>query len=127
MNVIDSSGWLEYFISGENASFFAPPIQDVANVVVPTISIFEVFKRTLMEKGRTDALEAVAIMYDGNVIDLDREIALIAADLSIELKLPMADSIILATARAHNATLWTQDEHFKGIEGVKYVEKKPNK
>ena len=94
---------------------------------MPTISIFDVFKRTLIEKGRTDALEAVAIMYDGKVVDLDREIALIAADLSLELKLPMADSIILATARAQNATLWTQDEHFKEIEGVKYIEKKANR
>jgi predicted nucleic acid-binding protein len=124
MNVIDSSGWLEYFIGGENASFFAPAIQDVAHVVVPTISIFEVFKRILIEKGRTDALEAIAIMYDGKVVDLDREIALLAADASFELKLPMADSIILATSRAHDATLWTQDEHFKEIEGVKYIEKK---
>jgi len=124
MNVIDSSGWLEYFTGGENASFFAPAIQDVENVVVPTVSIYEVFKRILIEKDRTDALEAVAIMYDGKVIDLDREIALIAADLSYELKLPMADSIILATARANKATLWTQDEHFKDLEGVKYVEKK---
>ena len=124
MNVIDSSGWLEYFTGGENASFFAPAIQDVENVVVPTVSIYEVFKRILIEKDRTDALEAVAIMYDGRVVDLDREIALIAADLSYELKLPMADSIILATARANNATLWTQDEHFKDLEGVKYVEKK---
>ena len=127
MNVIDSSGWLEYFISGENASFFAHPIQDITNVVVPTVSIFEVFKRTLIEKGRTDALEAVAIMYDGKVVDLDREIALVAADLSFELKLPMADSIILATARVHGAILWTQDEHFKDVEGVKYIEKKPKK
>lgn len=127
MNVIDSSGWLEYFINGENASFFAPVIQDVANVVVPTISVYEVFKRTLIEKGRTDALEAAAIMYDGEVVDLDREIALVAADLSIELKLPMADSIILATAQTRDATLWTQDEHFKDIEGVKYVAKKPQK
>lgn len=127
MNVIDSSGWLEYFISGENASFFSPVIQDVENVVVPTVSIFEVFKRTLIERGRTDALEAVAIMYDGKVVDLDREIALMAADLSLELKLPMADSIILATARAHDAILWTQDEHFKDIEGVKYKEKKAKK
>ena len=124
MNVIDLSGWLEYFGGGENAGFFAPAIQDLESVVVPTVSIFEVFKRTLIEKGRTDALEAVAIMYDGKVVDLDREIALIAADLSYELKLPMADSIILATARAHDATLWTQDEHFKDLEGVKYVEKK---
>jgi predicted nucleic acid-binding protein len=126
MNVIDSSGWLEYFISAENASFFAPAIQDVANVVVPTISIFEVFKRILVEKSRTDALEAVAIMYDARVVDLDREIALMAADFSFELKLPMADSIILATARAHEATLWTQDEHFKDLDGVKYIEKKPS-
>ena len=127
MNVIDLSGWLEYFINGENAPFFVPAIHDVANVVVPTISIFEVFKRILIERGRTDALEAVAIMYDGEIVDLDREIALIAADLSFELKLPMADSIILATARIHSATLWTQDEHFKDIEGVKYIEKKHRK
>jgi len=123
MNVIDSSGWLEYFIGGKNANFFAPVIEDTANVIVPTISIFEVFKRTLVEKNRDDALEAVAMMYDGKIIDLDREIALIAAELSFELKLPMADSIILATARANDAILWTQDEHFKGLAGVKYVKK----
>lgn len=123
MNVIDSSGWLEYFIGGKNANFFAPAIEDTANVIVPTISIFEVFKRTLVDKNREDALEAVAMMYDGKVIDLDREIALIAAELSFELKLPMADSIILATARAKDAILWTQDEHFKGLAGIKYIRK----
>ena len=123
MNVIDSSGWLEYFIGGKNANFFAPVIEDTANVIVPTISIFEVFKRTLIEKTRDDALEAVAMMYDGKIVDLDREIALIAAELSFELKLPMADSIILATARAKDAILWTQDVHFKGLAGVKYIKK----
>jgi predicted nucleic acid-binding protein len=123
MNVIDSSGWLEYFTGGKNANFFAPVIEATENVIVPTISIFEVFKRTLVEKNRDDALEAVAMMYDGKIIDLDREIALIAAELSFELKLPMADSIILATARANDAILWTQDEHFKGLAGVKYVKK----
>ena len=123
MNVIDSSGWLEYFVDGKNANFFAPVIEDTANVIVPTISIFEVFKRTLVDKNRDDALEAVAMMYDGKIIDLDREIALIAAELSFELKLPMADSIILATARANDAILWTQDEHFKGLAGVKYIKK----
>jgi predicted nucleic acid-binding protein len=123
MNVIDSSGWLEYFISGKNANFFAPVIEDTANVIVPTISIFEVFKRTLIDKNRDDALEAVAMMYDGKIVDLDREIALIAAELSFELKLPMADSIILATARANDAILWTQDVHFKGLAGVKYIKK----
>jgi predicted nucleic acid-binding protein len=124
MNVVDSSGWLEYFIDGINANFFAPVVEDVANVVVPTISIYEVFKHTLMGKNRDDALETIAMMYDGVVVDLDREIALLAAEFSCGLKLPMADSIILATARAHDATLWTQDEHFKGIEGVEYIEKK---
>lgn len=124
MNVIDSSGWLEYFINGSNAGFFARVIENTDEVLVPTISLFEVFKRVLIEKNRNDALEAVAIMKDGQVVDLDDSLALVAAELSYELKLPMADSIILATARANNATLWTQDAHFKGMEGVKYIEKK---
>lgn len=124
MNVIDSSGWLEYFINGSNANFFARIIEDTDEVLVPTISLFEVFKRVLIEKNRNDALEAVAIMKDGRIIDLDESLALVAAELSHELKLPLADSIILATARAHNATLWTQDAHFKGMDGVKYIEKK---
>ncbi|WKZ52357.1 MAG: type II toxin-antitoxin system VapC family toxin [Anaerolineales bacterium] len=124
MNVIDSSGWLEYFINGSNADFFAPAIQNVEEVLVPTISLFEVFKRVLIEKNRDDALEAVAQMKDGRVVDLDDSLALVAAELSYELKLPLADSIILATARANNATLWTQDAHFKGVEGVRYIEKK---
>jgi toxin FitB len=124
MNVIDSSGWLEYFINGSNADFFARVIENTDEVLVPTISLFEVFKRVLIEKNRNDALEAVAIMKDGHVVDLDDSLALVAAELSYELKLPMADSIILATARANDATLWTQDAHFKGMEGVKYIEKK---
>ena len=123
MRVIDSSGWLEYFIGGKNADFFAPAIEDISNVIVPTVTIFEVFKRTLVEKNREDALEVIAVMYDGKVVDLDREIALMAAELSWDLKLPMADSIILATARAHDAVLWTQDEHFNGLAGVNYVKK----
>ena len=124
MNVVDSSGWLEYFIDGKNADFFAPALEDMAHVVVPTISIYEVFKHTLLAKNRDDALETIAMMYDGVVVDMDSELALVAVEISCELKLPMADSIILATARAHDATLWTQDEHFKDIEGVKYIEKK---
>lgn len=125
MNVVDSSGWLEYFTGGENDTFFAPVIEDPVNVIVPTISIFEVFKRVLMEKNRDDALEAIAVMYEAQVVDLDRTLALMAAELSVELKLPMADSIILATARAYSALLWTQDEHFKGLPEVNYIEKKP--
>ncbi len=124
MNVVDSSGWLEYFINGTNADFFAPVIENTAEVLVPTICLFEVFKHVLRAKSKNDALEAVAIMKDGRVVDLDDNLALAAAELSYELKLPLADSIILATARAHNATLWTQDEHFKGLDSVQYIEKK---
>jgi predicted nucleic acid-binding protein len=124
MNVVDSSGWLEYFINGDNAAFFAPAIEDTEAVIVPTISLFEVFKRVLIEKNRDGALEAVALMKGGHVVDLDDNLALVAAELSYELKLPLADSIILATAREYDATLWTQEAHFKDIEGVKYVEKR---
>jgi predicted nucleic acid-binding protein len=123
MNVVDSSGWLEYFADGPNADFFAPAVEKVAELVVPSISIYEVFKRVLQQRDESDALQAVAVMQQGTVVDLDTAIVLSAAKLSVELKLPMADSVMLATARAHKATLWTQDADFKDIEGVQYVEK----
>ena len=124
MNVVDSSGWLEYFNDRDNADFFVPAIEAVDELIIPSISLFEVFKRILIERNRDDALEAIALMKAGDVVDLDDNLALVAAELSFELKLPMADSIILATARAHAATLWTQDAHFKNIDGVRYIEKK---
>jgi toxin FitB len=123
MNVVDSSGWLEYFAGGANAGFFARPIQDSANLVTPTICLYEVFKRVLAQFGEERALDAAGSMSIGKIVDLTRQIAIEAALLSTELKLAMADSIILATARAYSATLWTQDVHFKEIEGVRYVEK----
>lgn len=124
MNVVDSSGWLEYFIDGGNADFFAPAIENTDEMLVPTISLFEVFKRVLIERNRDDALEVVAQMKEGHLVDLDDSLALVAAELSHELRLPLADSIILATARTNDATLWTQDAHFSGLDGVKYIEKK---
>lgn len=123
MNVVDSSGWLEYFADGPNADFFAPAVENLADLVVPSISICEVFKRVLQQRDESDALQAAAVVQQGTVVDLDRAIALSAAKLSVELGLPMADSVMLATARAHNATLWTQDADFKDIEGVQYIEK----
>jgi predicted nucleic acid-binding protein len=123
MNVIDSSGWVEYFVNGPNARFFAPPIEDRENLIVPTICLYEVFKRVLSEFGEDKALETIGEMLSGTVIDLDRDIAIHAAHTSIELRLAMADSIIFATARRNDATLWTQDEHFKDLEGVKYIKK----
>ena len=123
MNVVDSSGWLEYFADEPNADFFAPAIENVKELVVPAISVYEVFKRVYQQRGENDALKAVAQMLPGRVIELDTPLALRAAKVSMDFGLPMADSIILAAAKAHNATLWTQDEHFKEIEGVRYIEK----
>jgi predicted nucleic acid-binding protein len=123
MNVVDSSGWLEYFADGQNADFFAPAIENLSELVVPSISVYEVFKRVLQQRGEGDALEAVAVMQQGTIVDWDTAIALVAAKLSVDSGLPMADSVMLATARVKNATLWTQDADFRGIEGVEYVEK----
>ena len=121
MNVVDSSGWLEYFAAGPNADFFAPTLEAVDELVVPTVSICEVFKRVLQQRGEGDALQAVALMQQGDVADLSATLALDAARMSVELKIPMADAIILTTARANSATLWTQDSHFEGMAGVEYV------
>lgn len=124
MNVVDSSGWLEYFAGGTNTSFFAPTIKATDLLVVPTICMYEVFKRLLTQRGEEDALQAIGIMSIGILADLTREIAINAAYISAELQIAMADSIILATTRAHNAILWTQDADFKGMEGVQYIEKR---
>jgi toxin FitB len=124
MNVVDSSGWLEYFADGENADFFAPAIEDTKKLIVPVICIYEVFKRILQQSGLSEAQAHVSDMHEGEIIDLDVSLAMSAAKLSDELKLPMADSMILAVARAHNATLWTQDEHFKELGNVKFIAKK---
>jgi predicted nucleic acid-binding protein len=123
MNVVDSCGWLEYFANGANADFFASAVEDAASLIVPAISLFEVFKRVLQQRSENDALQAVAIMQQGQVVAVDETLALAAAKLSFDLKLPMADSLILATARAHAATLWTQDDDFEGIPGVQYIAK----
>ncbi len=123
-NIVDSSGWIEYFTSGPNALFFTPPIRDTENLIIPTICIYEVFKRILLELGEDSALQAIGIMAHGHEIDLNRQIAMDAALISTERKLAMADSIILATAQAKNATLWTQDDHFKNMEGVRFIVKK---
>lgn len=124
MNVVDSSGWLEYFADGVNAPFFAAAIEDSDNLIVPTISIYEVFKRVLQHRSENDALQAAALMQQGKVVDLTSSIALNAAKISDTYKIPMADSIMLATAKAFKAILWTQDADFKGLPGVNYVEKK---
>jgi predicted nucleic acid-binding protein len=124
MNLVDSSAWLEYFADGPNAEFFAAAIEDVEKLVVPTICLLEVFKRVLQQRGEGDALSAVAQMQQGRVVELDTALALSAARLGFELKLPMADSVILATARACRATIWTQDADFRRLAEVKYRAKR---
>ena len=124
MNLVDSSGWLEFFADGPNASFFATPLKDVDELVVPTISIYEVFKSVLRQRDESAGLQAVALMKQGQVIDLTTHISMKAAKLSIKHKMPMADSIILATGCLYQATVWTQDIDFKGINDVKFIRKK---
>ena len=125
MNVVDSSAWLEYFANGPNASFFARPIEQTEALIIPSLCLFEVFKRVLQQRDENDALQAVAVMQQGAVVDLDASLALNAARLSLEVKLPMADSIVLATAREYDAVLWTQDADFKSIENVQYRKRRP--
>jgi len=125
MNVVDSSGWLEYFADGQNAEFFAAAVEATSELAVPTISIYEVFKRVLQQRDESEALQAVALMMRGIVVELDVHLALASARISTQLRLPMADSVMLATARKFEATLWAQDEHFEAIEGVQYIAKKP--
>ena len=124
MNLVDSCGWLEYFADAPNAEFFAKPIEDVNNLLVPSLCVLEVFKNILRQKDENSALQAAALMEQGMIVDLDTSIALSAAKLGLEYKLPLADSIILATARAKESIVWTQDDHFKRIDGIQYIARK---
>ncbi len=123
MNLVDSCGWLEYFADGPNADFFAPAIEDTERLIVPSLCVFEVFKRVMQQRGEGDALRAAALMRQGQRVDLTDTQAIGAARLSVELRLPLADSIIFHAARQQSATLWTQDAHFEGLPGVNYVRK----
>jgi predicted nucleic acid-binding protein len=121
MNIVDSSGWLEYFAGGLNSEFFSEPIEYTDHLLVPTISLYEVFKRVLQHRGETEALRAIAFMQSGEVIDLTSTIALHAAKISFDIDIPMADSVMLATARENDAILWTQDADFENLEDVRYI------
>jgi len=124
MNIVDSSGWLAYFADEPNAKHFLAPLNDTASLVVPTVTIYEVFKVVLRESRENEALQAAVAMQKGTVVDLTTSLAIAASKLSLEYNRPMADSIILATAREFNATLWTQDSDFMNFMGVKYFPKK---
>lgn len=123
VNIVDSCGWLEYLTDGTNASFFAPPIEDTAKLLVPALSLYEVFKVVYKARGEHEALQAIALMYQGEILPFDEVNAIVAAKLSVAHSLPMADAIMYATARQKKATLWTQDKDFEKLNGVRYVAK----
>ena len=123
MNIVDTSAWLEYFSDSGNAKHFSSAIENTNRLVVPSICLYEVFKKILQERDEDSALQAIGLMNQGQVIPLDTPLALAAAKISADLKIPMADSIVLATARSVNGTVWTQDADFKGLPNVKFFPK----
>jgi len=123
MNILDSSGWLEYFTGGPNSKHFSVPLENLEELLVPTICLYEVFKVVLREAGEDSAIQAISLMKQGTIIEVTEEIAVMAAKISHEQKIPMADSIILSTAQRYNATIWTQDTDFKEKPSVKYFPK----
>lgn len=124
MNVVDSSAWLEYFADGPQANVFAAAIENTAKLVVPTIVLVEVCRRVMQQRGEDDALQVAAVLHQGEVVPLDAGIALSAAQLGVAHKLPLADSIILATARQVGATVWTMDSDFAGLADVRLFPRK---
>ena len=124
MNILDSSAWIEFFTGGKNTENFKEIIRKTDQLIVPTVTLYEVCKKFFMERGKEAALECMAFMKKGNVVDLDMELSILAASISKERKLAMADSIILATAQQYDATIWTMDTDFKGMPNVKYFAKK---
>ena len=124
MNIVDSSGWLEYFADSDFADFFSEAVENISQLIVPTITIYEVYKKVLKEKSEKEAELAVSVMLNGAIAELNTELSIKAANISITYQLPMADSIIFATALKYKATLYTMDSDFKGLDKVIFFEKK---
>ncbi len=124
MNVVDSSAWLEYFADGPNAGEFARVIEAPRKLLVPSITLLEVFKRVTQQRDEGAALQCVAVMQQGQVVELDAALALRAAALGLRHRLPLADSIVYATAQAGSATVWTQDADFENLPGVEFRAKR---
>ena len=123
MNVVDSSGWIEYFVGGPNAGFFEDAIRDMDNLLVPSISVLEVYRYVLRKRGQDEALAVAATMRQGRAVSLDGGLTIEAADIGANLGLPLADSSNYAYALAHDATLWPQDADFEGLDQVRYKSK----
>jgi uncharacterized protein with PIN domain len=123
-NVVDSSAWLAYLADEPGANHFSAAIEDTGSLVVPTVCVAEVFKVIARQRGDGDALQAVALMQQARVIDLDPNLAVLAAKVSLDHKLPLADSIVYATASFVDGVVWTQDDDFDGLPDVKFYAKK---
>ena len=121
MKLVDSSCWIDYFTGQSKSDYYSAAIVDTDNLIVPTVCLYEVYKKILIERGKREALRAVAAMRVGNIVGLDVDLAIQAAGISREHGIPMADSIIYATAKQARAQLITKDSHFKGLSGVRYV------
>ena len=126
MNIVDSSGWLEYFSGGPNTEYFSSPLKDPSSLIVPVVTIYEVFKVVLREAGENEAFQSIAAMQKGQVKDLTISLSMNAAKISLQHNLPMADSIIFATAKIYKCSLWTQDSHFENLPGVNFFPKISN-
>lgn len=120
MNVVDSSAWLTYFKGGRNASYFAEPVECLEDLVVPTITLTEVFKVIARDRDPETAMVYTAHMLEGRVVPLDESLAVAAAELGLVHKLPLADSIVYSTAKRFDALVWTQDSDFEGLDGVRF-------
>jgi predicted nucleic acid-binding protein len=123
MNIVDSSFWLEYFAGTDSGNIVSEIIENTNDLIIPTITLYEVFKKLLLETTEDNALFCIVHMKQGNIIHLDDELSLSASKLSIEFRLPMADSVIYATNLKYHCVLWTQDRHFSGLNFVNYFEK----
>lgn len=123
MIILDSSAWLEYFAGTKYADIFTVFAEDFDNLIIPSITIYEVYKRILIQRDVYSANIAIDFMQNGKIIDLNTEIAKNAAHISYKLKLPMADSLIYATGQIYQARIITLDSDFKGLDNVDYYEK----
>lgn len=123
MNLVDSSGWLEHLADGKNAKLVTPAIEKTDELIVSTINIYEIYKKILLEKDENSAMQVIGLMQQAKVIEVNSTIAIQAAKLSYEQKIPMADSLIYMTAKQHSAIVWTQDVDFKDLDGVRYFKK----
>ncbi|MCX5859876.1 MAG: type II toxin-antitoxin system VapC family toxin [Proteobacteria bacterium] len=121
MILVDSFGWIEYFLDGPLAGRYAKYLEKPAQVLTPAVVIYEVYKKIKRERGERGALEAVAQMRNTRIVSFSERIALSAADFSLQSGLPMADAMVYATAMSEGCQIVSSDPHFKNLPGVIFL------